>query len=514
MLSDQDAAGVEDAPEQIRVRADKRARLFDEGMDPYPAELPITSSIEQVREKYPDLEPGEETDDVVALAGRVVLSRVAGKLIFATLQAGSGEQLQVMFSAREAGEEALDSYKSDVDLGDIIFVQGRVIASKRGELSILASPQGDGPAWMFAAKSLRPVPKVFDTADGGGVELSEDSRVRRRYLDLLMRPAARDMVYKRAAVVRALRDYLHEHDFVEVETPMLQTVAGGAAARPFQTHINAYDSELFLRIAPELFLKRAVVGGIDRVFEINRNFRNEGADSSHNPEFTMVEVYEAYGTYDTMATLTREMIQRAARDAFGSEQVELANGEVYDLSGQWDEITLYGSLSEAVGETVDPQTSRDRLLELADRYDLGVADHYTNGKIAEKLFEHLVGDHLYAPTFVRDFPADTSPLTREHREKEGVVEKWDLYVRGFELATAYSELTDPVVQRERFEQQALVAAKGDPEAMELDEDFLEAMDYGMPPAGGMGLGLDRLLMALTGLGIRETILFPLVMRGR
>ncbi|HLS48559.1 MAG TPA: lysine--tRNA ligase [Actinomycetaceae bacterium] len=494
----------DDQPEQIRIRADKRQRLIDAGIDPYPVTLPVTTTIPQVRTQFITLGAGEETDVEVGVAGRVMYLRNTGRLCFATLQDGAGHQLQAMVSQAEVGEEALAAFKSDVDLGDHLFVRGRVISSRRGELSVMAD------SYQLAAKALRPLPKTYENEDGEQVALSEESRVRRRHLDLIMRPAARDMVRRRSAVVRSLRRSLEARDFIEIETPMLQIQPGGAAARPFVTHMNAYDLDLYLRIAPELFLKRAVVGGIDRVFEINRNFRNEGADSSHSPEFAMLEAYEAYGSYDTMAALTRDIVQAAAKEAFGSTTVTLEDGAQYDLGGEWAELSLYESLSGALGVEVTPDTNRDELLGFAERHELEVAPHYTPGKIVEELWELLVGDHLYAPTFVRDYPVDTSPLTRAHRTKAGVVEKWDLYVRGFELATAYSELVDPVVQRERFEAQALVAAAGDPEAMLVDEDFLEAMEQGMPPAGGMGMGIDRLLMALTGKGIRETITFPLV----
>jgi lysyl-tRNA synthetase class 2 len=403
-----------------------------------------------------------------------------------------------MLSQAELGAESLDRFKADVDLGDHLFVSGRVISSRRGELSVLAD------AWQLAAKALRPLPTLHNTP-------SEESRVRQRYLDLIARPQARRTIRVRADVVRSLRRSLETRGFLEVETPMLQTQSGGAAARPFVTHMNAFDIDLFLRIAPELFLKRAMVGGVERVFEINRNFRNEGADSTHSPEFAMLEVYEAYGDYDTMATLTRELVQEAALAAFGSTRVELADGTEFDLGGVWPQVSLYPSLSEALGAAVDPSTPMDVLLGHCDRLGLPVdRARASAGKVVEQLWEELVGRHLWAPTFVRDFPLETSPLTREHRDVPGAVEKWDLYVRGFELATAYSELVDPVVQRERFEAQALLAAQGDPEAMRVDEDFLTAMEHGMPPAGGMGMGIDRLLMALTGLGIRETILFPLV----
>jgi len=487
-----------DLPEQVQVRRAKRARLLEQGIDPYPVQVPITSSIAQVREGYAHLEAGQETEDVVGIAGRVVHLRNTGKLCFVTLQDGHGHQLQVMLSQAEVGPEALDAFKSDVDLGDHLFAAGRIICSRRGELSIFAG------RYQISAKALRPLPTLHN-------EASEESRVRRRYLDLISRPAAREMVRTRAGVVRSLRDSFHARDYLEIETPMLQTQHGGAAARPFQTHMNAFDIELFLRIAPELFLKRAVVGGLERVFEINRNFRNEGADSSHSPEFAMLEVYEAYGDYNTMATLTREVVQQAARDVFGTTTITLPDGEEYDLGGQWRQIEMYPSLSEASGKQITPRTPLTELLAIAERVEVDLDPrHVTHGKAVEELWEHFVGDHLYAPTFVRDFPVDTSPLTRTHRSVPGVVEKWDLYVRGFELATAYSELVDPVVQRERLAAQAELAARGDAEAMVVDEEFLVAMEHGMPRAGGMGMGIDRLLMALTGQGIRETITFPLV----
>jgi lysyl-tRNA synthetase class 2 len=495
-----DAAGAaaDDLPEQLRVRREKRERIIAAGGEAYPVAVPVTHTIEQVREAYGHLEAGQETDDVAGVAGRVVFLRNTGRLCFVTLQDGAGNRLQAMLSQKDVGEERLAAFKTDVDLGDHLFVHGRVGSSRRGELSVFADE------WQIAAKALRPLPVLHK-------DLSEESRVRQRYVDLIARPAARDMVRLRAGVVRSMRDNFHRRGYLEVETPMLQTVASGAAARPFETHMNAYDIDLYLRIAPELFLKKAVVGGVERVFEINRNFRNEGADSTHSPEFAMLEAYEAYGDYNTMAELTQDLVQTAAREVLGSTLVTLADGEEYELGGEWAQLTMYGSLSEALGEEITPDTSVEDLLKIAARLDVDVEKKAVNhGKLVEALWEHQVGDHLSAPTFVRDFPVETSPLTRDHRSVRGQVEKWDLYVRGFELATAYSELVDPVIQRQRFEAQAMLAAAGDAEAMRLDEDFLTAMEYAMPPAGGMGMGVDRLLMALTGLGIRETILFPLV----
>jgi lysyl-tRNA synthetase class 2 len=295
---------------------------------------------------------------------------------------------------------------------------------------------------------------------------------------------------------------------------MLQTLAGGAAARPFVTHSNALDADLYLRIAPELFLKRCVVGGLEKVFELNRNFRNEGADSTHSPEFAMLETYQAWGTYDDSATMIREIVQEVADDSLGTREVSLPDGSVYDLDGQWPSLQMYPSLSAALGEEITPETSLEYLLALAERLGLEIPSDrgYGHGKLIEELWEHTVGDTLWTPTFVKDFPVETTPLTREHRSIAGVTEKWDLYIRGFELATGYSELVDPIIQRERFEAQARAAAAGDAEAMALDEDFLAAMEYAMPPTTGTGMGIDRLLMALTGLSIRETVLFPIVRR--
>lgn len=527
-------APADDTPEQVKVRAAKRARLMEAGIPAYPVLLPITTTIKKVREKYAHLEAGEETADYVGLAGRVILARNGGKLCFATLMDGEGNKIQVMLSAASVGAESLAAYKNDVDLGDHLFVHGRVISSRRGELSIFAAPAEVTPeaqaayeaasaalpapdaSWAIASKALRPLPKTWTTEDGEEVTLSEDQRIRRRELDLITRPAARDMVRIRAAVNRSIRENFFRRDYIELETPMLQMIHGGAAARPFITHMNALDTDLYLRIATEIYLKRAVVGGVDRVFEMNRNFRNEGMDSSHSPEFTSLEAYEAYSDYNGMADLTRDLIQQAARDAFdlseGEEIVRLADGTEYDLSGQWDRIDLYGSTSEALGEEITVETPRETLVKYAERIGLEVDDYAVSGKIVEDIFEELVASKLWAPTFVYDFPEDTSPLTRYHRSRPGLTEKWDLYVRGFETGTAYSELADPVVQRERFEAQALAAANGDPEAMVMDEDFLIAMEQGFPPCGGMGMGIDRLLMVLTGQGIRETIPFPLVKR--
>jgi len=491
---------AEEISEQKAVRLQKRARLIDEAGDlgggAYPVRLPISTTIPEVRDRFVGLGVDEASGETVGVAGRVVHLRNTGKLCFAALQSGDGSRIQAMVSLAEVGEESLAAWKELVDLGDHLFVSGEVITSRRGELSIMVKE------WRIAAKAVLPLPNLHN-------ELGEETRVRSRYLDLIAREQARKNVIDRAKVNASLRHTFTGLGFIEVETPMLQVMHGGASARPFVTHSNAFDTELYLRIAPELYLKRAVVGGIERVYEINRNFRNEGADSTHSPEFAMLEAYEAYGDYTTIADLTQKLIQDAATAVSGSHVVTWADGTEYDLGGEWDRISMYGSLSEAIGEEITPETPISRLEELADAAGIEI-DHPIPGKFVEELWEHHVKGGLVRPTFVMDFPEDTSPLVRGHRSIPGVVEKWDLYVRGFELATGYSELVDPVIQRERFVAQATLAAGGDPEAMQLDEEFLRALEFGMPPSGGMGMGIDRLLMAITGLGIRETILFPLV----
>ena len=490
-------ADEDDLPEQLRIRREKRAGILKRGAQAYPVSVPRTTSLLAIRQKHKDLPIDVSTGIIESVTGRVIFKRDTGKLCFANLREGDGTELQAMFSLDKIGEEQLEIWKSEIDLGDIVSVTGEVITSKRGELSILAN------SFTLAAKALRPLPVEHKP-------LSEESRVRMRYVDLIVRPEARDNARLRPAVMRSLRNTFNARNFLEVETPMLQVMHGGAAARPFKTFSNAYEMDLFLRIAPELYLKRCVVGGLERVFEINRNFRNEGADSSHSPEFAMIETYEAYGDWNSMAELTRTLIQDAAKEVFGSHVVKHHDGRELDLGGKWSEVSLFDAISDAVGEKVSAQTSNEDLKKIATKLGIKCDPKWVTGKLAEVIFEHAGVNKLTGPTFVKGFPIDTSPLVRAHRETSGIAEKWDLYIEGFELATGYSELIDPVIQRERLVEQTKLAATGDLEAMGLDEDFLRAMEYGMPPMGGMGMGVDRLLMALTGLGIRETILFPLV----
>ena len=494
-MTDQDQRAA--APEQMQVRLAKAERLRAAGTDPYPAGYPRTATAAQLRERYPALQPDTATGDRVAVAGRVMLSRTGGKLCFATIRDGTGE-LQVMISLDRVGEQALGAWKQDVDLGDHVGVTGEVISSRRGELSVLAD------SFAITAKALRPLP---DKHKG----LSDpESRVRQRYLDLIMNPEARRLAELRASVTRSLREELHRRGFLEVETPVLQTLHGGANARPFRTHINAYDLEAYLRIALELYLKRLVVGGIEKVYEIGRIFRNEGADATHNPEFTMLELYEAYGDYSTMATLTRELIQAAALAGLGGTIVRRPDGSEHDIGGEWPSVTVHGALSQALGEDLTPDASEQSLRKLASQAGIELQPGWNAGQVLLEMYEHLVEARTVTPTFYRDFPVETAPLTRAHRKDPRLAEKWDLVAFGAEIATAYSELADPVEERARLTAQSLLAAGGDQDAMQLDEEFLRALEYGMPPSGGMGMGTDRLLIMLTGAGIRETVLFPLV----
>jgi len=484
-----------DVPEQLRVRRAKRQRLLDAGHEAYPVDVGRTHTLAQVRERWGDLEPGEETQDVVTVAGRVVYSRGSGKLCFATLQEGVGTRLQVMVSLAEVGEQPLADWKSLVDLGDHVAVTGRVVSSRKGELSVMAT------RWQMASKALRPLPTLHK-------DLSEEARVRQRYADLVVRQEARDMVRLRARVNRALRDTLDEQGYVEIETPVLQLVHGGASARPFATHHNAYDQPMTLRIALELNLKKAVVGGVDRVYEMGRIFRNEGADSTHSPEFTMLEAYQAYGDQTTIAALIRDLYLGVA-DRLGSRQVETPAGTV-ELEGEWRWLPVYQGISEAVGATVTIETSEDDLRRYAAEHGVRLDPAWRAETVALELLGELVEPTLLQPTFLCDYPASAQPLARPHRSEPGLIEAWDLVIGGIERGTGFSELIDPVIQREVLQAQSLLAAGGDPEAMQVDEDFLAALEFGAPPMGGLGLGIDRLVMLFTGANIRETILFPLL----
>lgn len=492
----------DDLPEQVQVRREKRARMLETGRAAYPVTVERTHTVKDIREKYDpaleagDLEPDTHTGEVVSIAGRVIFLRNTGKLCFVRLREGDGTEIQVMLSLAELGEESLAEFKALVDLGDLLAVTGEVVTSRRGELSVQAT------SWQMAAKTLRPLPNEHKP-------LSDEARIRLRYVDMMIRPEPREMVRTKATVLRSLRDTLHEQGYVEVETPILQLTNGGAAARPFRTHLNALDQDMLLRIALELDLKRAMIGGVDKVYEIGRTFRNEGLDSTHAAEFSMLEAYQAYGDQFTMMELTRSLVIDAARSV-GRTVVTARDGSEIDLEAEWRQAPILDLVSEALGDEITVDTPAEKLRKYAEERDVELQPKWDAPEIVVELYEKLVEDSLIQPTFVMDYPAAVKPLAKPHREKPGLNEAWDLIINGIELAPAYSELNDPVVQRERLEAQSLLAAAGDPEAMELDEVFLKAMEFGMPPAGGMGMGVDRLVMLLTGAGIRETILFPLL----
>ncbi|QNP74185.1 bifunctional lysylphosphatidylglycerol synthetase/lysine--tRNA ligase LysX [Streptomyces roseirectus] len=467
--------------DQVRVRQEHLKRLYDAGTDPYPVGVPApTHALADVRD-----------GDEVTVAGRVLRVRDFGGIVFVTLRDWSGDHQLALTDARR--------FRADVDLGDLVTVSGSAGRSDKGEPTVFVDD------WQLTGKCLRPLP---DKRRG---LTDPEAKVRLRALDLVTSPTARDTVRARSAAVQALRQGLLDRGYLEVETPMLQQIHGGANARPFTTHINAYDLDLYLRIAPELYLKRLCVGGLEKVFEMGRTFRNEGVSPKHNPEFTMLEAYQAYADYDVMLDLTRELIQGAARAAFGTPLVR-KGGQEYDISGPWPVKTVYGAISEALGEEVSADTGLPALRRLCDKAAVPYGDGDGRGDVVLEMYERLVEERTQLPTFYKDFPTDVSPLTRQHRADPRVAERWDLVAFGTELGTAYSELTDPVEQRRRLTEQSLKAAGGDPEAMELDEEFLEALAYAMPPTGGLGIGVDRLVMFLTGLTIRETLPFPLVRR--
>ena len=487
------ALATVDLSEQMQIRRAKRERLLEQGREPYPVAVARTHTLAEVRDTWGHLAVGEETAQVVGVAGRVMFIRNTGKLCFAILQEGIGTRLQVMLSLGDVGADALSDWKADVDLGDHVLVEGRVISSKRGELSVLAT------RWELASKALRPMPTMHH-------DLSDEARIRQRYADLIVRQEARDMVRTKATAMAAIRRVLDAQGFIEVETPILQLIHGGAQARPFHTHLNAFDQEMTLRIALELSLKKAVVGGVDRVYEMGRIFRNEGIDSSHSAEFTMLEAYQAYGDQTSIAAVVKDVILAVA-DALGSRQIELPGGAV-DLDGEWPWLPVYAAVSSAVGATVTPETDVETLRGYAAAHDVAIDPGWDRDKVFLELLSELVEPHLLQPTFLCDYPAAAQPLARPHRDLPGQIEAWDLIIGGVERGTGFSELIDPIIQREVLTAQSLKAAGGDPEAMQLDEDFLRALEFGAPPMGGLGLGLDRLIMLFTDANIRETLLFP------
>jgi lysyl-tRNA synthetase class 2 len=478
--------------EALVARRQKLDRLRARGVDPFALgfEGPI-DALAGLRERFGDLPAGTDTDTSVRVAGRIVLLRKQGKLSFATLRDRTGDlQLFMTRDGMGHGYELVE----DLDLGDLVGAEGPVMTTKRGELSVRVE------RLTLLTKALRPLPEKWH-----GLK-DPDLQQRKRHLHLATDPLPRFYAESRARVLHATRRYLDEHGFLEVETPVLQSIAGGALAEPFVTHHRVLDVDLFLRISLELYLKRLLVGGLERVYEIGRNFRNEGIDRTHNPEFTMLEVYQAYGDYFTMMDVTRDLVRETALAVRGTTLVPFRDREL-DLGAEWKRITLLGSVSDAVGEKVN--LDRTDLAVLARAHDVHVDPAWGPGKIALEMYEKLVEPTLFEPTFVMDFPREVSPLARPHREDPALTEHVDPVIGGVELGTAYSELTDPIEQRAKFELQQQARSGGAEETHPFDEEFIEALEQGMPPAGGLGVGMDRLLMVLTDApSLRDLILFP------
>jgi lysyl-tRNA synthetase class 2 len=477
-----------------QARRDKLAKLKAAGIDPYPVGFGRSHTLAAVARDWGRLEPGEETGDTVRVARRVVLKRGHGRLAFWTLRHGDDE-LQVMLRADVLGADRFEVL-ADLDVGDVVGVVGEVLRTRRGELSVGARDVA------LLAKSLRPLPDKWHGLTD--VEV----RSRQRELDLIVNPAARATLKLRATVLTTLRAEMLARDYVEVETPILQPVPGGALARPFVTHHNALDTDLYLRVAGELYLKRLIVGGVDKVFELNRMFRNEGISTRHNPEFTMLESNEAYADYHDMMRLARELILAAAA-AVEAKPVD-DRGTAIDLAAEWREVTLLDTVKEAVGRPdLDYAWPVERVRELCDAAGVPWQPSWGTGKLALELYEKLVEPNLVQPTFVTDYPIEVSPLAHPHRDDPFVTERFELIIGGREYANAFSELTDPDEQRDRMAAQALAKAGGDDEAMVVDEAYLRALELGLPPNAGLGIGVDRLVMLLGNLSsIREAVLFP------
>jgi lysyl-tRNA synthetase, class II len=477
--------------------ATRRAKLAGfraRGVQPYRDRWDVSARSAQLEADYAQLGTGSETEDVVSVAGRLVAKRDQGKVMFLVIRDATGD-LQLFTRVNLVGEQAYEAIR-DLDLGDWIGAVGTVMRTRRGELSVAPT------SVVLLSKSLRPLPEKYH-----GLSDTE-TRYRQRYVDLIANPEVRDVFMARFKIVAAIRRYMDARGFIEVETPMLHPIPGGAAARPFVTHHNALDMSLYLRIAPELYLKRLLVGGFERVFELNRSFRNEGISVRHNPEFTMLEAYEAFGNMESMMDLTEGIITNVANEVLGTLEFAYQGTEV-SLASPWRRATMIELTSAAAGEDVSFERTIEELRVLCDAHEIPYEETHGKGKLITELFEKLVEHTLVEPTFVTMYPAETSPLARRNDDDPDLVDRFELIITGREFANAFSELVDPVDQRARFEAQAAAKEAGDDEAMWVDEDYLRAQEYGMPPAGGMGLGVDRLVMLLTDSpSIRDVLLFP------
>jgi lysyl-tRNA synthetase, class II len=479
----------------LAERRQKLEALRDRGIEPFPASFSGRTPIGEVLARYEDLEPGDESGDTFRLAGRLSARRGHGKAAFLDLVDRTG---RIQLHARK--DLLGDSYEGlvELDLGDLVGVSGAPFRTRRGELSLRIDE------WTLLAKSLRPPPDKFH----GLTDV--ETRYRRRELDLIANEETRTFFTMRSRLVAAVRRFLDDRGFLEVETPVLQPLYGGALARPFTTHYNALDRDFYLRIATELYLKRLIVGGLEKVYELGKDFRNEGISHKHNPEFTMLESYEAWADYEDVAAMTEELVAYAAEQTLGGTSVE-RDGETLDLSPPWRRVTLRDAIQEETGVDIEQHRDRDALLQAVQDAGLEI-EHVTApgwGKLVDELLSKHVEPKLLQPTFVLDYPVELSPFARPHRSKPGLVERFEGFIGGIEIANAFSELTDPDEQRARFAEQQRLAAEGDEEAQPFDEDFVHALEQGMPPTGGLGMGIDRLLMVLSGRhSIREVVLFP------
>ncbi|PKQ30306.1 MAG: lysine--tRNA ligase [Actinobacteria bacterium HGW-Actinobacteria-10] len=482
------------AEDPFASRRTKLAALIDAGEVVYKSRFDVTAYAAEIVERHASLEAGVESDEIVSVAGRIVAKRDQGKAVFLVMRDSTGD-IQLFCRVNVLGEEAFSSVL-EFDLGDWVGVSGTVLRTRRGELSVQPSEIS------LLSKSLRPLPEKYH-----GLTDTE-TRYRQRYVDLIANPEVRDVFVTRFKIVTAIRRFMDARRFLEVETPMLQPIPGGATARPFVTHHNALDMPLYLRIAPELYLKRLLVGGFDRVYEINRSFRNEGMSPRHNPEFTMLEAYQAFGDMEAMRELTESLITSVAREVLGALDIEY-QGTPVALTSPWRQADMAGLVSEAVGRELSVHTPLAELRSECERCGIEIDRAWGPGKMLTELFEKLVEHTLIQPTFVTMYPAETSPLARRNEDDPELTDRFELIITGREFANAFSELVDPIDQRQRFEAQAAAKDAGDDEAMWVDEDYLRAQEYGMPPAGGLGIGIDRLVMLLTdSASIRDVLLFP------
>lgn len=482
------------AREQIRqTRIQKLADLADKGVNPYPYVFDKNADAADLQEKYKDLTAGEETEDVYSVAGRVMAIRNTG--MFIDLMDATGK-IQIFSHKENLPEEQMKVLKL-VDIGDIVGFTGSVRRTPRGELSIKST------SLKLLSKSLLPLPEKFH----GLTDV--ETRYRQRYVDMIVNEDVRKTFRTRSLIIQKIREYLTAQGFLEVETPMLHPQAGGANARPFITHHNTLDMDMFLRIAPELYLKRLMVGGVsEKIFEINRSFRNEGIDVRHNPEFTMMELYQAYVDYNEMMALTENLVAHVAKEVLGTMKITYGENEI-DLTPPWDRKTMLGAIKEYTGVDFNSCFTLDDAKAKAKSLNINPEDCDNWGQVIDLIFEEKVEPKLIQPVHIIDYPRDISPLAKVHRDNERLTERFETRVNGWEIANAFSELTDPIDQRMRFEAQALAKAGGDEEAMEIDEDFICALEHGMPPAGGLGIGIDRIVMLLTNSpSIRDVIAFP------